>query len=209
MIPDFNWCMAIAVTREHARLRGKYLRYRAGVNANPERKAAARERHRKASIEWYYRQPKKERSEEKKKLDSARATAWRKSNRARYNAHRLSRYHNDPQFKVAARFRGRLWQVLKGRGRYGVSRVKSMGLKFDKKALVEHLERLFLPGMTWANHGPVWHIDHVVPCSKFDLTKPEEVRKCFALSNLQPLWGEDNIRKSNKILKQIELPLAT
>lgn len=208
MIYDFNWCMAAVVLREQARLRGKYLRYRARLNADPERKRLAQEKHKVASLAWWRKQPKKERSEEKKKLDSQRATEWRKKNRERYNAHRMKRYYTEPQFKVAIRFRGRLWQVLKGKGRYGVSRVKSMGLNLDKKALVEHLERQFKPGMTWENHGSVWHIDHIIPCSKFDLTKPEEVRKCFALSNLQPLWGEENIRKSNKVPTQAEMALV-
>lgn len=64
--------------------------------------------------------------------------------------------------------------------------------------------------MTWENYGRgkgKWHIDHVVPCSAFDLTKPAEVRKCFALSNLQPMWGRQNIQKSDKTMKQALLPI--
>lgn len=60
------------------------------------------------------------------------------------------------------------------------------------------LERLFLRGMTWKNYGKVWHVDHIVPCAYFDLTKPEEQRRCFHFSNLRPLWAEQNIRESNR-----------
>jgi hypothetical protein len=56
--------------------------------------------------------------------------------------------------------------------------------------------------MSWENYGLYgWHIDHILPCSSFDLLKPEEQRKCFHWSNMQPLWARDNLRKSAKIIK--------
>ena len=57
-----------------------------------------------------------------------------------------------------------------------------------------HLESLFTEGMSWENYGD-WHIDHIKPVSKFDPETP--MRIVNALSNLQPLWGPDNIRKSD------------
>jgi hypothetical protein len=53
--------------------------------------------------------------------------------------------------------------------------------------------------MTRENHG-IWHIDHITPCTAFDLTDPEQQKKCFHYTNLQPLWASDNIRKGNKII---------
>lgn len=61
--------------------------------------------------------------------------------------------------------------------------------------LKEHLEKQFLEGMTWDNHGE-WHIDHKKPVTAF--TSDEEMRVVCALDNLQPLWAEDNLRKKNK-----------
>ena len=60
-----------------------------------------------------------------------------------------------------------------------------------------HIEAQFKPGMTWANHGK-WHIDHIRPCASFNLTDPEQQRQCFNYKNLQPLWAEENLRKSDK-----------
>lgn len=60
----------------------------------------------------------------------------------------------------------------------------------------EHMENLFLPGMTWANHGE-WHIDHKVPIAS--ATTIEEAIALNHISNLQPLWAKDNILKRDKL----------
>jgi len=63
--------------------------------------------------------------------------------------------------------------------------------------LRDYMEEQFKPGMTWDNRGE-WHIDHVIPISAFDLSDPVQQAKCFHYTNLQPLWGIDNIRKGAK-----------
>ena len=57
-----------------------------------------------------------------------------------------------------------------------------------------HLEKQFEEGMTWENIGE-WHIDHRRPCASFNLSGEEEKHKCFHFTNLQPLWGLDNLSK--------------
>ena len=52
-------------------------------------------------------------------------------------------------------------------------------------------------GKNWALDG--WHLDHIIPCSSFDLTIEEEQKKCFHYTNLQPLWAKDNLSKHNKL----------
>ncbi len=67
--------------------------------------------------------------------------------------------------------------------------------------LKEHLEKQFTNGMNWNNWGKFgWHIDHIIPCASFDLTKESEQLKCFHYSNLQPLWATDNLSKGRKII---------
>ena len=60
----------------------------------------------------------------------------------------------------------------------------------------KHLEDQFEDGMAWENHGE-WHIDHRRPCSSFDLVNEEEQRMCFHHTNLQPMWGDENLIKSD------------
>lgn len=67
---------------------------------------------------------------------------------------------------------------------------------YTLKELLSHLESQFADGMTWSNYGE-WHIDHIRPKASFDFTgdADEQFLECWALSNLQPLWAEDNIKK--------------
>lgn len=67
--------------------------------------------------------------------------------------------------------------------------------------LRHHLESLFQPGMSWDNYGMGgWEMDHKTPVALFDFNNPEEIRKCWSLSNIQPLWGLENKKKGKKIL---------
>lgn len=63
--------------------------------------------------------------------------------------------------------------------------------------LKEHLETQFTDGMSWENRNE-WHIDHIIPLSS--AKTEDELYKLCHYTNLQPLWAEDNIKKSNKIL---------
>lgn len=54
--------------------------------------------------------------------------------------------------------------------------------------------------MSWENYGE-WHIDHIKPCSSFDLSDPKQQKECFNYTNLQPLWAIDNLKKSYKYEK--------
>lgn len=55
-------------------------------------------------------------------------------------------------------------------------------------------------GMTWNNYG-YWHMDHVNPLSNANLTSEESIKKILHWTNVRPLTGSENIRKSNKIIE--------
>ena len=58
---------------------------------------------------------------------------------------------------------------------------------------------------TIENHGKKWHIDHVIPLSKFNLADVEEQMVAFNWRNTTALSAHDNLSKNNKILQpQIE-----
>ncbi len=100
----------------------------------------------------------------------------------------------DPNFKILGNLRNRIYIVLKNNSKF-LSTMFLIGCDIDY--LMYHLQEKFTNGMSWDNYGD-WHIDHIKPCSKFDLSKKSEQLKCFNYTNLQPLWAIDNREKSDK-----------
>jgi hypothetical protein len=116
---------------------------------------------------------------------------------------KLSKYGNkydknrrkiDINFKLAHYLRIRVNKVLKGINKSS-STLDLLGCSID--FLKQHLKSKFKPGMSWSNYGFYgWHVDHIIPCVSFDLSKPSEQARCFHFTNLQPLWAEENLRKN-------------
>ena len=101
----------------------------------------------------------------------------------------------NPSYKISETVRSYLSRKIRGKIKKNTKTEKILGISY--KNFTEYLASKFKPGMTLANYGE-WHIDHIKPVTKFDLTKPGELEKCFHYTNLQPLWAKENIRKSNK-----------
>lgn len=104
------------------------------------------------------------------------------------------RLENDLEFKIFQRCRSRLYNAVKG---YSKSARTHELIGCSIEYLLEHLENQFRDGMTWDNYGD-WHIDHIKPCALFDFENEADQRECFNYRNLQPLWAEENYRKSDK-----------
>lgn len=126
---------------------------------------------------------------------------WYENNRElklRQNAEwEINQIKNNPAFKIKKNLRSRLSIFLRGKAKYEkIIELLGCDLKFLKK----HIEKKFKKGMTWDNYGSIWHVDHIIPCAAFDLTKKKQQEKCFHYSNLQPLFSEENLKKSDKII---------
>lgn len=132
----------------------------------------------------------------------SRQREWAKNNREKINANLKRRLAEDIEFRISAKLRTLIYVSLKGRGKKSDSTLSLTGCTIQE--LKAHLESLFKPGMTWQNHSRSgWHIDHIIPCASFNLSDPDEQKKCFHYTNLQPLWAEENLRKSNKITLRV------
>ena len=109
-----------------------------------------------------------------------------------------NRKARDPLYKLISNFRTAIYTVLKE------SNVDKYGHYFDilqytPDELINHLELQFKDDMSWDNYG-IWHVDHKLPITSFDIQEmgDKEFMSCWSLDNLQPMWGIENIRKSNK-----------
>lgn len=188
------------------------LKNQANYSADPERhrfSAAARrakrpERHKAQQAEY--------RAKNRQVLRS-RSASWRAKNpellresqRAYYQRNRRSRIddavarerarlQSDPLFAFKKQVRC-LVRDAAARGGFAKATKTASILGCSWPEFAAHIERQFLPGMTWANRGE-WHIDHIVA-----LATAKTEADALALNhftNLRPMWGLDNIKKGAK-----------
>lgn len=131
---------------------------------------------------------------------------WIKNNPEKRNNEKKAYYNkhkNEIKFKILLNLRSRISRFIK----YPLkSESTSVLLGCSIEQLKTYIENKFTKGMSWKNYGTgwngkgmqEWHIDHIIPCASFDLSKSVEQRKCFNYTNLQPLWAFDNISKGKK-----------
>lgn len=122
---------------------------------------------------------------------------------ANNNTGNHARYMSESECgRIAATLRNRLGSSLKGNSKAG-SAVRDLGCTIAE--LKAHLESKFyrhpktgevMTWKSWGIHG--WHIDHVKPLASFDLTDRQQFLAACHYTNLQPLWAEANLRKSDK-----------
>ncbi len=141
------------------------------------------------------------RRSQKKHHDRVIATAklYRKNNRAKVRKAQnkwQARKMLDLDFRIKKLLRGRLCMAIRAvDGAKKCARTTEMlGCSINDFRI--YIESKFEVGMTWSNYGSVWHVDHIMPCAIFDLTKPEHQKRCFHFSNMQPLFVVDNLKKN-------------
>lgn len=135
----------------------------------PNKKFCSGDCYRRADSEK--RKARQDRHREKRKVDAAYIVSSRMSTAIRA--------------AIRTGKRGRRWESL---------------VDYTLDDLITHLEKQFSEGMSWENIG-WWHIDHRVPKSSFQYESPEcdGFKAAWALTNLQPLWAEDNFKKHAKM----------
>lgn len=136
---------------------------------------------------------------------------WRETNREKtrgYGRKKMAKKRSTPQGHLSSRMsaainlsihkgskKRRHWELLVG---YTIDQLKA------------HLEKQFSPGMSWANYGSYWEIDHKIPIRAFNFTMPEDIdfKRCWTLNNLQPLEKTQNRTKSGKLSGLFQPSLA-
>lgn len=175
---------------------------------NPEKVLELTKNWRRKNPEWVYdrnrryqeENPDKVKQMKKSWLDknSEKRKEYRKNYKPRKHEQRKERRDSDPVFNLINRMRCRIWKYL------NILEISKKNKTFDivgcsPEFLKEHLETQFTDGMTWDNRSE-WHIDHIIPLSS--AKTEDELYKLCHYTNLQPLWVEDNLKKSNKIFLQ-------
>lgn len=117
------------------------------------------------------------------------------------NQKKRLRYAEDEEYRIESNLRSRMSKECK-RQRVDKSEPTLKILGCTLPEFKKHMSRKFHPHpktgelMTWQNQNyRGWHIDHVVPCSFWDLTDPIHQKLCFHYTNTQPLWARYNLKK--------------
>jgi hypothetical protein len=130
---------------------------------------------------------------------------WRQKNRDYWRHYQNERLRTDPNYRLRNYIGAAIRKAIKKNRK---SAFHILGYSVDD--LRWHLESLFQPGMSWQNYGTEWHIDHVVPKSWFNLETENglneyEMKLCWSLQNLQPMWTSENLEKRDKHISHINL----
>lgn len=109
----------------------------------------------------------------------------------------LDKRHTDPIYKFISNCRTRLVQAVRKENKKQ-STIEYLGEDID--FIKEWIIFNFSDSMTWENQGSFWHIDHVIPVSRFNLETEDDVIRCFNWKNLSPLTKKENLTKSSNII---------
>jgi hypothetical protein len=119
---------------------------------------------------------------------------WRIENKAHY-IKKSKEYDSTPNRAIRNRIASAIRRSLK-KSKSGRKWESLVGYTLADLKL--HLEKQFIGLMSWENMG-LWHIDHITPLSNFEQTNQDEFKQCWSLSNLRPIWADENQKKYNKI----------
>jgi hypothetical protein len=115
---------------------------------------------------------------------------------------------NDPKTRLSSSMRAGIYHsILKGTK---AGSKWELLVNYTVDQLKKHLEKLFTSEMTWDNYGTVWEIDHKIPIVAFNFETPRDIdfKRCWALSNLQPLISSENRSKRSKLVSPFQPSLC-
>lgn len=190
----YYWCVQCAYSKE--------LR-RSGKKRSQQYKKKYRAKDRKSKVCPHCHKRKLLTSFHHNKRTLDKADIWCKEckreydrqNRDRRNAYNRKRIKENLLVRLITNLRSRLRQLIKQKSLTKSSlTTKYLGCTIEE--LKVHIEKQWLPGMTWSNNTyKGWHIDHIKPLA---LVKTEEdLYTLFHYTNLQPLWAKDNLEKAD------------
>jgi len=136
----------------------------------------------------------KEYYDNNRELENNYRLNYRKNNPNYNKDWQKNKRENDMLFRLCGNLRSRLCNIVKNKT---TKTLDSVGLSINE--FKQFIENKFTDDMTWENYGE-WHIDHITPLSSGNSI--EEILLLNYYTNLQPLWAKDNLKKSNKLIKE-------
>ena len=179
--------------------------YEANKEAISEKKKQYYEAN-KSAIKQYYEANKKAFAERNKQWHEANKKAIAEKRKQYYQANKeafaernKNRLKTDPIYKFKYNVRRLIYNSFKrGTNQFSKKAKTEQILGCTIEEFRKYIQAKFKKGMSFDNHGQ-WHLDHIVPLSI--AATEEEIIKLNHYTNFQPLWAEDNLSKSDKIIE--------
>lgn len=152
-------------------------------------------RHKESNRQWLKNNP---RNAKKAKMK------WYKNNLEIIREYQNNRQKNDLKYNINHRMRTAIGIALKG-DKAGRKWEALVGYTLND--LISHLIKTIPKGYNWQDFLKCnLHIDHIIPKSVFNYTKPEhtDFKRCWALENLQLLPAKENFIKHNNLSKAFQ-----
>jgi hypothetical protein len=137
--------------------------------------------------EYYLRNIESEREKRKEYYHNNK-----KNERIKNNEWKKNKLNEDSLERMKKNLRVRIRKFLNGDNK---SKRTFDIIGLDKENFKLYIESKFKEGMSWENYGE-WHLDHIKPLCLAE--NEEDVLLLNHYTNLQPLWGEDNLKKNIK-----------
>lgn len=129
---------------------------------------------------------------------------WYKDHKKERNEYFRNRFKKDLKFNLNSRMGCLIWQSLKNnkKGRRWETLVG-----YTLNDLIKRLKKTISREYNWQDYlkGKL-HIDHIIPKSVFNYTKPEHIdfKRCWALENLRLLPAKENLIKKDKLTRPFQ-----
>jgi hypothetical protein len=180
-----------------AEIKSKHNEYmRERRSKNPEKHVEQARKYRSANPEKSRQATRRWADANRKKIAEADHKRNQKAEtKQRRNAARREKIRKADLYALECRCRNRTYYAFRAFGFRKTSRTAEL-LGADWPTVRDHIESQFVEGMTWENRS-LWHIDHIIPIAS--ATDQDHLHRLCHYTNLQPLWIEENMKKSSRL----------
>lgn len=179
--------------RNAERLKKKNVEYRKKNKDKIKKWKQENKEHIKTYQDKYMKTWKVKNKEKMKKYFADRYQA----NKSKINRKARERRANDKAFRLLNNLRSRIGKAITD-GIKSDETKNLIGCSINElKNILNNNSMIKCLGDNYGYTG--WHIDHIIPCAAFDMTKAIEQKRCFNYRNLQPMWGTENMSKNDTV----------
>ena len=174
--------------------------YYVEYDAKPEVKAKKAENYQVNREEIIAKQAEYDAKPENKARQVENYQANREEILTRQAEYQKQRKATDPLYKLRCNIRTLICKsFLRSDFKKSSKTAQILGCTFEEFKV--YIESQFQEGMSWDSRS-LWHLDHIYPVSLAE--NEEHLIQLNHYTNFQPLWAEDNRRKGNKIIDNVE-----